>query len=73
MAEFAWEARARTGETRKGVMEAETQDAVENRLRAQQLNPVKIKKKAKDINITFGSGVDAKELVQFVRQFATMI
>jgi type IV pilus assembly protein PilC len=73
MAEFVWEARARTGETRKGVMEAETEDAVNQRLRAQQLAPVKVKKKAKEFNIVIGSGVDAKELVQFVRQFATMI
>ena len=73
MPEFAWEARARTGETRKGVMEADNELTVQNRLRQQQLNPVKVKKKAREFNITFGSGVDAKELVQFVRQFATMI
>ena len=73
MAEFAWEARARSGETRKGVMEAESAEAVQGKLRAQNLSPVKVKKKAKEINITFGSGVDTKELVIFVRQFATMI
>jgi type IV pilus assembly protein PilC len=73
MAEFAWEARARTGEVRKGVMEADNEATVHNRLRQQQLNPVKVKKKPKEFNITIGSGVDAKELVQFTRQFATMI
>ncbi|MFO0568559.1 MAG: type II secretion system F family protein [Polyangiaceae bacterium] len=73
MAEFAWEARARTGEIRKGVMEAETEDAVNQRLRQQQLNPVKVKKKAKDINLTLGSGVSTKDLVTFTRLFATMI
>lgn len=73
MAEFAWEARARTGEVRKGVMEADNELTVQNRLRQQQLNPVKVKKKAKEINIVIGSGVDPKELVQFTRQFATMI
>ena len=41
MAEFAWVARAPTGETEKGVMVADTVDAVEKRLRAQQLNPQK--------------------------------
>ena len=45
MAEFTWEARARSGEVRKGVMEAESEDAVNNKLRQQQLNPVKVKKK----------------------------
>ena len=73
MAEFVWEARARTGETRKGTMEADNEEAVNNRLRQQQLAPLKVKKKAREFNITLGSGVDAKELVQFVRQFATMI
>ena len=73
MAEFAWEARARTGETRKGVMEADNEETVNNRLRQQQLAPVKVKKKAREFNIVIGSGVEPKELVQFVRQFATMI
>jgi type IV pilus assembly protein PilC len=73
MAEFAWEARGRAGEVKKGVMEAETADAVQTRLRAQNLNPVAVKKKAKGLNISFGSPVSEKDLVVFVRQFATMI
>ncbi|MEZ4256030.1 MAG: type II secretion system F family protein [Polyangiales bacterium] len=73
MAEFAWEARARTGEVRKGVMEAETADMVHTRLKAQQLSPVKVQKKLKGLSLSFGSAVSEKELVIFVRQFATMI
>ena len=73
MAEFVWEARSRTGETRKGVMEAENEETVNNRLRQQQLAPVKVKKKPREFNISLGAGVDQRELVQFVRQFATMI
>jgi type IV pilus assembly protein PilC len=73
MAEFAWEARARTGEVRKGVMEAEDEAAVNARLRQQQLNPVKVKKKGAAINLTIGSGVGVKDLVTFTRLFATMI
>ena len=73
MAEWVWEARARNGETRKGIMEAADADTVHSRLRAQQLNPVKVKKKPKEINITIGSPVSEKELVIFTRQFATMI
>lgn len=73
MAEFVWEARARTGELRKGVMEADDENAVQNRLRQQQLSPVKVKKKAKEISFSFGSGVDVRELVTFTRLFATMI
>ena len=77
MAEWVWEARARTGETRKGTMEAETADAVQGRLRAQNLNPVKVKKKPTEIKIPLPAflqpKVTAKEIVIFIRQFATMI
>jgi type IV pilus assembly protein PilC len=75
MAEFVWEARGRAGEIRKGTMEAENEVAVQNRLRAQQLSPTRVKKKGFDarFNMTFGSGVEPKDLVKFIRQFATMI
>ncbi len=73
MAEFTWEARARTGEVRKGTMEAANADAVNQKLRQQQLNPVKVKKKSKEINIVIGSGVSTKDLVTFSRLFSTMI
>ncbi len=73
MAEFAWEARARTGELRRGVMEADNDGTVISRLRAQQLNPVKVKKKPREFSLSIGRGVTDKELVTFVRQFATMI
>jgi type IV pilus assembly protein PilC len=73
MAEFVWEARARTGELRKGSMEADDADVVNNRLRQQQLTPTKVKKKSKPFNFSLGSGVTAKDLVTFTRLFATMI
>src|SRR5450432_2822587 len=74
MAEFTWEARGRTGEVRKGVMEAENEEAVNNRLRQQQLAPVKVKKKSRLSEIKFGRGsVKTKDLVTFTRLFATMI
>ncbi|WP_437740555.1 type II secretion system F family protein [Sorangium sp. So ce302] len=75
MAEFVWEARGRTGEIRKGTMEAENEAAVQNRLRAQQLNPTRVKKKGAQLSLSlsFGSGVEPKDLVKFIRQFATMI
>jgi type IV pilus assembly protein PilC len=73
MAEFVWEARARTGELRKGLMEAESEDAVNQRLRGQQLSPTKVKKKAREISLQLGTGVGTKDLVTFTRLFATMI
>src|SRR5688572_702587 len=75
MAEFSWEARGRTGELRAGTMVAENAEAVNTRLRKQNLNPVKVKKKPFAINLNFqiGTGVDTKDLVTFTRLFATMI
>jgi type IV pilus assembly protein PilC len=73
MAEFVWEARARTGEMRKGLMEAESEDAVNQRLRGQQLQPTKVKKKAKEFTFQLGTGVGTKDIVTFTRLFATMI
>ncbi len=73
MAEFVWEARARTGELKKGAMDAETEETVYARLRQQQLTPTKVKKKLKALSIKFGSGVSGKDLVTFTRLFATMI
>ena len=73
MAEFVWEARARTGEVRKGSMEAESEDAVNQRLRSQQLQPTKVKKKGRAVAFQIGTGVSSKDIVTFTRLFATMI
>jgi type IV pilus assembly protein PilC len=77
MAEFVWEARGRAGDVRSGTMEADTEAAVHARLRAQALNPTKVKKKggflASISALQLGAAVDAKDLVKFIRQFATMI
>src|SRR4029434_2791091 len=44
---FQWEARTRSGETKKGVMEAESEEAVHNKLKLQLLQPVLVKKQPK--------------------------
>ncbi len=54
-------------------MEADDEAGVQMRLRAQQLTPVKVKKKSRAFNINIGSGVSGKDLVTFTRLFATMI
>jgi type IV pilus assembly protein PilC len=60
---------------RSGTMEAENEAAVHARLRSQQLNPTKVKKKfgLGALNLQLGAGVEPKDLVKFIRQFATMI
>jgi type IV pilus assembly protein PilC len=73
MAKFQWEATTRLGEKKRGVIEAETADIVENRLRGDGLNVTRVKKEPKQINISFGSGVAPKDLQIFTRQLATMI
>jgi type IV pilus assembly protein PilC len=73
MAEFVWEARARTGEVRKGAMDAESEEAVNQRLRAQQLQPTRVRRKRTLASLQLGTGVGAKDLVTFTRLFSTMI
>ena len=60
MAEFVWEARGRAGEVRKGTMEADSETVVQNRLRAQQLNPTKVKKKGAGFSFALGQKVEPK-------------
>src|SRR4051794_17476338 len=70
---FMWEARTRSGETKKGVMEAESEEAVHNKLKLQLLQPVTVKKQPKQLSIQFGTGVKTSDIVIFTRLFATMI
>ncbi len=75
MAQFAFEARTRGGEIRKGVMEAEGEPDLAMRLRSQGLTLSKAKKKGKafELKLPWGGRVDEKDIVVFTRQFATMI
>ncbi|HTQ05346.1 MAG TPA: type II secretion system F family protein [Polyangiaceae bacterium] len=73
MAEFTWEARGRTGEVKRGTMEADNEEVVNQRLRQQQLAPVRVAKKRRWSEFSFGSGVGTRDLVTFTRLFATMI
>ncbi|MCG5053150.1 MAG: type II secretion system F family protein [Myxococcales bacterium] len=70
---FIYEARARSGEVKKGVIEAESPEAVEEKLKLQLLTPVSIKKQPKQLSFSFGSGVKTSDIVIFTRLFATMI
>lgn len=75
MATFIWTGRTRSGERRTGEMEAATADAVEQRLRAQQITVEKVKKKPTEIHLKMpgSSGVQLRDLMLFTRQFSTMI
>ncbi len=73
MPNWAFEARTRTGELRKGSIEAGSQDAALAKVRAMQLTPIRVRKALRLADISFGSPVKLKDLVLFSRQFATMI
>ena len=51
MGEWVYEARTRAGEVQTGIMEADSKEAVQSRLRARQLNPVKVKKKPRELKL----------------------
>ncbi len=73
---FKWQGKNRQGKKIKGKVEALSESVVKMNLRKQGVIDLKIRKKAKDIeiNIPFLKGkVPEKDVVVFTRQFATMI
>jgi type IV pilus assembly protein PilC len=73
MPKFQWEGTTKTGEAKKGVYEAPSEDMIVNRLRIEGITPKKIKKQAKEITIKLGTGVTTKDVLVFTRQLSTMI
>src|SRR5512136_287590 len=72
---WKWEAKTRQGEVRAGEMEAADDAAVKARLSQMGLEPTRVKRKPRDLNITipgFG-GVTTKDILIFTRQFSVMI
>jgi type IV pilus assembly protein PilC len=72
---WVWEGKTKSGEVKRGEVEAADEASVQQRLRAMALSNVKIKKKPIQISLKlpgFG-GISQKDLVIFTRQFATMI
>src|SRR5438132_9345771 len=73
---WTWEGKTKTGETKRGEVEAPDEASVQQRLRAMALSNVKIKKKsvfAAGLKLPGMGGIGQKDLVIFTRQFATMI
>src|SRR5438477_3022456 len=72
---WVWEGKTKTGEVKKGEVEAADEASVQQRLRAMALTNVKIKKKPIQISLKIPGlgGISQKDLVIFTRQFATMI
>jgi type IV pilus assembly protein PilC len=72
---WVWEGKTKSGEVKKGEVEAADEASVQQRLRAMALTNVKIKKKPIQITLKLPGmgGISQKDLVIFTRQFATMI
>lgn len=73
MPKFEWEGRTRDGQNRKGVLEADSEAAANDRLRGEGIQVSKLKKAPREISLSFGSGVKQSDIVIFTRQLATMI
>ncbi|MBN8226210.1 type II secretion system F family protein [Corallococcus macrosporus] len=73
-AQFLWEAKTKSGESKKGEMEASDIEAVNARLKSLGLNPTKVRKKGTfDMELSLPGSVTGKDILIFTRQFATMI
>jgi type IV pilus assembly protein PilC len=71
---FTYRGTNRSGNSVAGEMNAPTKTEAQSQLRRQQITPTKMSEKGKEFNLpTFGSGVKAKELAVFTRQFSVMI
>jgi type IV pilus assembly protein PilC len=71
---FTYRGTNRSGNSVAGEMTAPNKTEAQSQLRRQQITPTKMSEKGKEFNLpTFGSGVKAKELAVFTRQFSVMI
>lgn len=71
---FTWEGKTRRGTVQKGELSAGSKEEVLALLRKQNIQPIKVSAKAKEIKLSFGAPkVSDKDIVIFTRQLATMI
>src|SRR4030067_3166318 len=76
MPKFMWEGRTRVGGTMTGEVEAPNEAFVIAQLRRQQIVPVTVKPKPRELRMQLPGRrgkVSKRELAVFTRQFATMI
>jgi type IV pilus assembly protein PilC len=74
MPSFEWKGRDRGGRPQGGVLVADSKDAVLSVLRRQQIVPITVKEKGKEIALPkLRRGISEKTLAVFTRQFSVMI
>jgi type IV pilus assembly protein PilC len=71
---FTWEGKTRQGAIQKGELSANNKEEVFALLRKQNILPINVAAKAKEIKLSFGApSITDKDIVIFTRQLATMI
>ena len=71
---FTWEGKTRQGAVQKGEIAANSKEDVLALLRKQNIQPINVTAKPKEIKLSFGAPkVKDKDIVIFTRQLATMI
>jgi len=71
---FLWEGKTRQGNVQKGEISANNKDEVMALLRKQNITPVNVSAKSREIKLSFGQPkVTDKDIVILTRQLATMI
>jgi type IV pilus assembly protein PilC len=71
---FMWEGKTRQGAVQKGEIAANSKEDVLALLRKQNIQPINVTAKPKEIKLSFGAPkVKDKDIVIFTRQLATMI
>ncbi|MGE5174204.1 MAG: type II secretion system F family protein, partial [Betaproteobacteria bacterium] len=71
---FIWEGKTRQGAVQKGELAADNKEEVLTLLRKQNILPIAVNAKPKEIKLKFGQPkVKDKDIVVLTRQLATMI
>jgi type IV pilus assembly protein PilC len=71
---FTWEGKTRQGAVQKGELQANNKEEVFALLRKQNITPINVAAKAKQLKLSFGAPkVQDKDIVILTRQLATMI
>jgi type IV pilus assembly protein PilC len=71
---YAYRGKSRAGVEVRGEREADTKQALLAALRREQISPLMVKEKGKELSLPkFGGKVKTKELALFTRQFSVMI
>jgi type IV pilus assembly protein PilC len=70
---WKWTGKTKAGDVRSGEMEAQDAASVQARLQQMGIEPTKVRRKAKELRLSFGTGIKTKDILVFTRQFSVMI